>query len=346
MKHILLIIIASIYLLCSCKPDENVTPSASAFDSGKMLVLNEGNFMWGNASMSLYALNNDSVIGGDIYHSLNQEVLGDVLQSACMIKDRIYLVVNNSAKIIVLNKKTLKKEQEKSGLGSPRYIVDGMNNYLYLSDLYANEIKVLNVSDLSVHSSIPCVGWTDKMFFFNSKIYVCNKKSKQLYVISTISNTIVDSVNIGYGANSIAMDNLGRLWVSSEGKSDISILPNISRFTVGSSSLSLDTKWEFTASAPSSVCTNAARDKIYYIVGEQVFQMNSNSTALPSTATVSKSGAIWYGIGVEPISGDLFLSDALDYVQQSTIYRYSCDGSQLKAVKKAGIISNGFLFWE
>jgi len=51
-------------------------------------------------------------------------------------------------------------------------------------------------------------------------------------------------------------------------------------------------------------------------------------------------------LGIEPSSGDVIVGDALDYVQRSTIYRYSSDGTQLKAQYKAGIISNGFLFGE
>ncbi len=346
MKHLLIIITLVLTLTYACKPDDIDVPSKDTFDATKMVVLNEGNFMWGNASMSLVDLKKDSIIVDDIYQNKNQEALGDVLQSATIMGHEIYIVINNSGKIVVLDKKTLVKKQEKSGLGSPRYVVDGQNGYLYVSDIYANHIKVLNKSDLSVHATIPCAGWTERMLYNNNRLYVCNKSSKQLYIVNTTSNSIIDSMNIGYGANSLLIDDTDHLWIASDGKAADGIDAKLIKCSVSVSGLSVLQSWSLNTDAVSSLCNNVAKDKIYYKQGESIYQMSSSASSLPSSAIITKSGAIWYGLGIEPSSGDVFVSDALDYVQRSSIYRYSADGSQLKAQYKAGIISNGFLFGE
>ena len=344
MKHLLIIITLVLMLTYACKPDDIDVPSKDTFDATKMLVLNEGNFMWGNATLSLVDLMKDSVVQEDIYQNKNQEALGDVLQSATIMGDEIYIVINNSGKIVVLDKKTLIKKREKSGLGSPRYIVDGQNGYLYVSDIYANHIKVLNKNDLSVHVTIPCAGWTERMLYDNNRLYVCNKSSKQLYIVNTTSNSIIDSMDIGYGANSLLIDATDHLWIASDGKAADGIDAKLIKCSV--SGLSILQSWSLNTEAASSLCNNVAKDKLYYKRGESIYQMDFSASSLPNSAIITKSGAIWYGLGIEPISGDLFISDALDYVQRSSIYRYSADGSQLKSQYKAGIISNGFLFGE
>ena len=346
MKHLLILLVAIILIANACKPDDTNQPSNTTLDATKMLVLNEGNFMWGNASISLYDLNKDSILFDDIYQNKNNEALGDVLQSATFIDDKIYLVVNNSGKIVVVDKHTLKKVNEVSGLGSPRAIVDGLNGYLYVSDLYANEIKVLNKTDLSIDKHIAINGWTEKLVVYNNRLYVSNVTSKYIYIINTSNNILIDSVNIGYGTNGMLLDNNHKLWITTIGKSDEAILPNISRFTINTSSLSLDVKLDLSSNSASFLCSNKTKEKIYYRIGESIYTMNSTASSLPTSSLFTKSGAIIYGLGIEPNTGDIFISDAMDYVQKSTIYRYSADGTQLKSSKKAGIISNGFLWGE
>jgi hypothetical protein len=142
------------------------------------------------------------------------------------------------------------------------------------------------------------------------------------------------------------LDNNDKLWISSTGKSDLIIKANICRYNISGSSPTLEYKWEITSGSANGLCCNKSKDKLYYIIGENIYTIASNTNALASSSLINKTGAIWYGLGIEPVSGDIFVADAHDYVQKSSIYRYSSDGTQLKASNKAGIISNGFLFWE
>jgi YVTN family beta-propeller protein len=346
MKHLLLIYCSLLFLVLSCKPEKPTDIAKDDFGDAKALILNEGNFMWGNASISLYDLSNNSIIAEDIYKNKNTTSVGDVLQSATIIDDKIYLVINNSSKIIIVDKKTLVKTGEITGLGSPRYIIDGLNGFLYSTDIYSDDINIINKATNTIHTTIPCIGWTEQLIRHNNKIYVCNKESNYVYIINSTTNTIVDSIHIGYGASNILLDNNDKLWVSSTGKSDLNIKANICRYNISGSSPIQENKWEITSGSANGLCCNKSKDKLYYIIGENIYTIASNTNALASSSLINKTGAIWYGLGIEPMSGDIFVADAHDYVQKSSIYRYSSDGTQLKASTKAGIISNGFLFWE
>jgi hypothetical protein len=71
--------------------------------------------------------------------------------------------------------------------------------------------------------------------------------------------------------------------------------------------------------------------------------MKVTDSNLPTTSFLSLSGRNIYGVDADPTNGDLYLSDAIDYVQSSKIYRYSKDGNLIHSFN-AGIISNGFVF--
>ena len=63
----------------------------------------------------------------------------------------------------------------------------------------------------------------------------------------------------------------------------------------------------------------------------------------PGGAFIEKGSKNFYGMGVDPNTGKIYASDALDYVQRSNIYVYDNNGTQV-TVFKAGINANGFYF--
>ena len=174
-KHLLIISLIILTITYACKPEKPVVKGLT-LDSNTVLVGSEGNFTWGNASASIYFKDNDS-IWNDAYFQINNEKLGDVFQSTTLLNDKVFVVMNNSNRVIICNSKTFKKEAEIDGLQSPRYIVDAMNGSYYVSDLYANAISVINQSSLLKTGTIPCVGWTEDMIYIDSKVLVCNMKS-------------------------------------------------------------------------------------------------------------------------------------------------------------------------
>jgi hypothetical protein len=50
-----------------------------------------------------------------------------------------------------------------------------------------------------------------------------------------------------------------------------------------------------------------------------------------------------YSLGVDPVSGDIYLSDAIDYIQAGLVFRYNRYGTLLDSFT-AGIIPGSFCF--
>ncbi|MFM1792198.1 MAG: hypothetical protein RLZZ252_552, partial [Bacteroidota bacterium] len=108
--------------LSACEPQPPIDNTPVANSAHKVLVLCEGNFMWGNARLD--AIDMDTLqLQTDVYKKINDKPLGDVLQSALYWNNSVYLVVNNSGKVVKLISHTLKQTAVNANLGSPRYLL-------------------------------------------------------------------------------------------------------------------------------------------------------------------------------------------------------------------------------
>jgi len=87
----------------SCQ-QETITPTieaAAGFKKG-VFITNEGQFTSGNASVTFYDVDQQTV-QEKIFSAANDQPLGDVLQSITVVENKAYLILNNSQKIEIVN---------------------------------------------------------------------------------------------------------------------------------------------------------------------------------------------------------------------------------------------------
>lgn len=336
--------IALIPMFISCvkdKPQDVLQPVIQLTAAKKVYVINEGNFGSGNSSVSLFDTGNNGVI--ENYYQLqntSSPIVGDVAQSLSNIKGKFYLVVNNSGKIIVCDAQ-FKKVTQITNLSSPRYILPITNQKAYVSDYNGNAISVLDLNSNTKTASIPCSGWTEQMVLIYNKAFVTNMKRNYTYVINTVNDTKTDSIQVGINAGSIVVDKNDKVWVLSSGDNANSVSGKLSRIDPVTNIV--EATYQFpTNNSPNSLCLNKTKDTLYFLNGG-VFKMAINSQALPATAFIPNGTKNFYGLGINPNDFSIYVADALDYVQRSTIYIFDANGNQ-KSYFKAGINANGFYF--
>jgi hypothetical protein len=320
------------------KPQIVSNPEIHLSDYKKVYVVCEGNFMVANSAISLYDPGTGEVIE-NLFQSKNQTALGDVAQSICQINSSFYIVVNNSGKVVVCDK-NMKQTGLINGLTSPRYIAQASNSKAYISDLYANHIKIVDLNTNSTTGTIPCAGWTEKMLLFYGKMFVTNLKKEYVYVIDVTSDQIKDSIHVGPNAASIVADRYDKLWVLSGGDQNGGIPSSLKQ--IDPLTLAVTKNFTFPAHSAGQLHLNATKDTLYYIFSD-VFRLPVNASSLPSQAFIQKNNRTFYGLGCNPNDHRIYVSDALDYIQRSNVYVYDTKGDQ-KTMFKTGINASSFYF--
>lgn len=321
------------------KPNKPVPVPVNISGEQKVYIVNEGNFMSANASVSLFDSGTGQVVE-DYYATRNNHSLGDVAQSMIKVNNSYCIVVNNSGKIAVCNP-VFNLKYNISGLLSPRYILPVSNQKAYVSDLYANAVHVVNLNTGVKTGSIGLPGWTEKMVVLYNKAYITNRHRKYLYVVNTINDVLTDSIYLGYNCGDIVLDKNDHIWTLGVNTSN----PAVEVFLTRVNPLDTTDKKTIGYSNPHhahSLCINATKDTLYYLNGGVRFQPIGSLLYPP--VLVPEGTKNFYGLGVNPFKQELYVSDALDYVQKSNIYVFhSVTGSQIRMFK-AGINAGSFYF--
>jgi hypothetical protein len=333
--------IACCLLLWSCKKDEPPEiADLTVTGLNVAVVCNEGGFTSGNASISKIDLDNGNV-DNDVYADANGIPLGDVAQSIYFGNNRAYIVVNNSQKIVACNPANWQTEFTVTGFNSPRYLLEVSPGKAYVSDIYDGRIAVVNLSTHQISSYIPCAGASEEMLLSGQYVFVTRPQSAYVKVIHIFTDAVVDSIQTGFGSNSIRQDVNGKIWVLCGGNGG-SLLPQLVR--INPSSLTVEATLSFSsASSPHALTINRTYDTLVYL-NNGVYTLPVTATAIPSLPVITQAaGSSFYGVDVHPYSGEIYISDALDYVQQGKIHRYNMNGSFV-ASYTVGFIPNQVYF--
>ncbi len=335
-----LILIGSSAFLFSCKSDKPIPQPTIQTSSiiGKLnaLVINEGTFQFNNASLSFIDGAN-----GTIQNDIGSGSGWDVAQSVTLFNGRLYVVVNNSGKVEILDPQDFHSIASVPNFTSPRYLLPIGNTKAYVTDLYADAISVLDLNSLAITKKIPCPGWTERLVYHLGKVYVCNYRKTYLYVIDPLSDTKIDSIDIGLGAHHVLVDKYDRLIVSCGGY-DLKQTENQLVF-INALTHQVEKKISFTQDYPSSLAINSTKDSLYYLK-THVFKISIEGDQEASTPFVSGVGKSFYGLDVDPGSNLVFITDAVDYVQRGKAYIYTASGNPV-AQFSTGIVPNGFCFY-
>jgi hypothetical protein len=345
MKKLLIVISCYIAIfLASCEKDKPAipsdTPPPTPGISGGVFILNEGNFQWGNASLSYFSLK-DSTVNPDLFKQANERTVGDVLQSMLIEGGKAYLVVNNSGKIEVMNPADGKSLSTITGFNSPRYMCL-FRNKAFVTDFKANAVSVLDLTSSTITKEIPVKGWTEEMAIVNEKLFVTSPESGYLYIIDAEKEHLTDSIKIGYGSNSIRKDKNGKLWVLCGGKSTANIAGSLYRINPHQKKVEASFTFSGPDKSPFKLRINSTEDTLFFL-NNGIFRFPINSSALPTQPIVSANAGNFWGLGIQPGTGHVYASDAIDYLQKGQIQIYSSSGTYLHSFS-AGIIPGDFYF--
>ena len=369
-KHPLLFI--ALLLLISCRKDVEVfmnedtsvdDPSQNGFAG--FYLLNEGN-MGSNKSTLDYFDFTTGTFQRNIYAAVNPTVpkqLGDVGNDIAIYGNRLYAVINASNKIEVMDARTARRIGQIE-IPNCRYIkfdkgsayITSYAGPIEINPNYAQKGYVAKVDTATLAVVDKCiVGYQpDNLEITNGKIYVANsggymgagntdKYERTVSVIDLATFKEEKRIDVAYNLHHIKADKRGDLWVTSRG--DYKQLPSrlyfidkaqqkvtdtlpvaVSNYFLDGDSLYMySTEWSYITY--SNVIT-------YGIVNTRTREIVTRSFITDGT---DKEIEIPYGIVVHPVTKDIYVTDAGNYVSPGMLYCFTKEGKRKWSVRTGDI---------
>ena len=350
-----ILILFSFILSLSCT--EKLPSGIKEFkESSGVFIINEGNLSYSNSSLSFYNPET-GVITNDIFYDSNGFPVGDALQSMIIMDSIGFLCVSNSGKVLVFNTNTFKHIATIGGLGSPRYMHIINSEKAYITDLYYPFITIINPSEFTITGKI-VLGNSSEMLIRKENFVFVNSWSynNQVYIINSANDELVDSISVRKQPNSMALDRNGYLWVLSDGGYEGSPYGQVKAALtkINSSDFRIEKIYEFNDinNSPSDLCMNSTADSLLYLGGgwapssnqkRGIFKMSILQEDLPEIAFITEDDQTFYGLGIDPNNSDIYCSDALNYLQNGKIYRFTSSGQPVDTLS-SGIVPGAFYF--
>ena len=359
-------------LLASCRKEVEVFMNedidlgdASQNGFAGFYLLNEGN-MGSNKSTLDYFDFTTGKYQRNIYAAINPTVpkeLGDVGNDMAIYGNRLYAVINASNKVEVMDARTAKRIGQIE-IPNCRYIkfdkgfayITSYAGPIQINPNYTQKGYVAKVDTATLAVVATCiVGFQpDELEITNGKIYVANsggymgagsteKYERTVSVIDLATFTEDNRIDVAYNLHHIKVDKRGDLWVTSRG--DYKQLPSrlyfidkskqqvtdtlpvaVSEFYLDGDSLYLySTEWSY---------ITYSNTITYGIVNTRTHELVTRSFITDGT---DKEIEIPYGIMVHPVTKDIYVTDAGNYVSPGILYCFTKEGKKKWSVRTGDI---------
>ncbi len=330
-----------------------------------MYLLNEGNMGSNKASIDYVDFCNGYYIR-NIYGERNPNVikeLGDVGNDIQVYGNRLYAVINCSHKVEVMDLHTCRRIGQVD-IPNCRYIrfKDGkayVTSYVGPVSIDPNAqlgaIFEVDTATLKITRKVTVGYQPDELEIIGEYIYTANSGGYRapdydstVSVVEMYGFKQVQKIPVCTNPHRIRQDHLGQLWVTSRGDyqdvpSALVCLEKSSQFTndmqvtdtlhipvsemviVGDSMYFYGVNWN----------TQSEENNINYgIINIRTHELVSNGFITDGTEKIIK---IPYGILVNPYNGDIYVTDAKNYVSSGQLHCYSKEGKRKWSVRTGDI---------
>ena len=333
-------------MLTSCEQSNDVNSNNNYQFKNGVFVVDEGNFSDADGEVTFINFTN-SDIRHNVFQSANGRPFAGLLQSMTIYNGKGYLV-DQLGRLEVVDPITFKSEGSiTSGLTLPRYFAAGGNDG-YITDWgpydasYNNnnsEIIHIDLNNLTVLESHETLSRPEGIAVTGDRILVANSATNYITVYSTGTLTFVKQIEVAYGPSLFVNDKYGDLWVVCTGTD--STRSTITRIDVNSLTVLSVLTMPEGLHLNGRIAINGTGD-ILYVMSESwstdfsystnnIFKQPVDGNSFSYTSLIS--GQNFYGLGVDPVNNNIYVSDTRNFQTEGIIYAYSDSGSILDSAQ-------------
>ncbi|MBD5317302.1 MAG: YncE family protein [Bacteroides sp.] len=348
-------------------PETEITPTPTINGVDGFYLLNEGN-MGSNKSTLDYWDGTTGEYRRNIFAAANPTVpkeLGDVGNDLAIYGSRLYAVINCSNKVEIMDAATTRKLGQVNIPNCRCMAFDGP--YMYVTS-YAGPVRIdpdykqigyvakVDTATMAVVDTVHVGYQPDGIAIVKGKAYVANSGG---YMVPNYENTVsvidlatmrvVDTIEIAINLHQIVADRSGRLWISSRGdyydtEARLFCYDPAAGRVLAEMELSVGSMWldgsRLYVVATQWSYVSMDREASYAVID------TDTQTILTRNFITDGSEAkirIPYGVAVNPVTKEIYVTDALNYVNPGNLHCYTPDG-KLQWTVRTGDIPAHFAF--
>ena len=328
------LLVVTLLIVCSCKKNDSPAPVVPVVTTG-VYVLSEGLFNSNNTTLTYYNFAT-STATTDFFASSNGSGLGDTGNDMIIYGGKMYIVMNQSSYLEVADAttaKNIKKIDLKTAAAAarqPRYAVAYKNKVLVSS--YDGTVAVIDTAALTIDKFITVGANPEQMVVSGSKLYVANSGGLQPVPDSTVSVidlstfTEIQKIKVPLGPGSMTADDAGNIYVACIGNYT-TVPPRLVKISTASNTI---IKTADTAVGKMRFYNGKLYATGGYLGSSKVRALNTTDFTAASANFVTDGTAIKlpYGITVDDLTGDVYVTDAKDYISSGEVFCFDKTGKK------------------
>ncbi len=360
-KYLILVIFGLLVHACDDitdkdNPEDNGGSNAETGTAG-IYVLSEGLFNLNNSTLMFHSLKSGQT-DTDYFRSKNHRGLGDTANDMAIYGSKLYIVVNVSSQIEVIDRTSglsLKQIPVLNDNGSsrqPRYIAFHKDKAYVCS--FDGTVARIDTTSLEIEEYATVGRNPDGICVQGDKLYVSNSGGLDVDGIG-VDNTVsvvgtepfkeIKKIQVGYNPGRIRADNYGHVYVATRGK-DIS--------TGDYNFVQIDTRTdEVKQIYDEKVMNFDINDQLAYLYTFnyttldsqiKVFNLQTGTTLREDFITDETEINTPYGICVNPYSGNIYITDAYNYLVSGDVLCFNPQGKLIYRLAEIGQNPNTVVF--
>jgi len=343
-------------ILASCRKDNGQLPSKEEQVGGGtpgkikgLYLVNEGNMGSNKASLDYYDYAT-GIYRRNLFGETNPNIvlgLGDVATDVAIYGSKLYVAVNGSNLVEVMNAHTA-KHINTIKVSNCRYL-KFYQSRVYVTS-YDGYVAVADTGTLAIQTTIKVGRQPEQMAIVGSKMYVANSGGytpsnydRTVSVIDLNTNTVMKTIDVAINLDHVVADQYGDVYVTSRGDyynvpSKLLVIDSKTdavkkQFDILAGEIAINNDLAYIYSVEFNYSTGI--NKISYTLLDVKTETPLNRSFI--TDGTEKDIKTPYGLIIDPISEDIYLTDARDYVSSGTLYCYDKTGRKKWSVTTGDI---------
>lgn len=353
MKRLLYSLCLLLFALTGCRKDPAVVPEETEqitgpSDGASFFLLNEGNMNMNKASLDKFEAASGTY-RRNIFEATNPEVirgLGDVGNDIKVYGSKLYIVVNISNKVEVLDLKTARRIN-KIDIQNCRYItfdagkayVSSYEGSVGSANKAEGSVLRIDTTTLRIEARAQVGRQPEEMAIVGRKLYVANSGGydptdyeRSVSVVDLDSFKELKRIDVAENLHRVRADKYGDLYVSSRGDyygspSNLFVIDTHTDrvkkvFNIATSNIWIDDDLAYIYSLDWDYTTqrNTINYSVINVRDETLAEGNFIKDGTEKSITKP------FGIAVDPKTKDIYVSDAKDYLSPGTLYCFDKNG--------------------